>query len=46
LRRRVQMSKLLNVNKNTSPSPQVIDRSTKSVTIYRAATPSTVIVKR
>ena len=46
LRRRVQMSKLLNVNKKTSPSPQVIDSSTKSVTIYRAATPSTVIVKR
>ena len=46
LRRRVQMSKLLNANKKTSPSPRVIDSSTKSVTIYRAATPSTVIVKR
>ena len=46
LRRRIQMSKLLNGNKKTSPSPRVIDRSTKSVTIYRAATPSTVIVKR
>jgi pilus assembly protein CpaB len=46
LRRRVQMSKLLNVNKKTSPRPRVIDSSTKSVTIYRAATPSTVIVKR
>ena len=46
LRRRIQMSKLLNANKKTSPSPRVIDSSTKSVTIYRAATPSTVIVKR
>ena len=47
LRRRIQLSRYLNVGKKTAPAIKVIESDkTKSVTIYRATSPSTVIVKR
>ena len=47
LRRRIQLSRFLNVGKKTAPAAKVIEsENTKSVTIYRATTPSKVIVKR
>jgi hypothetical protein len=47
LRRRIQLSRFLNVGKKTAPAAKVIEsENTNSVTIYRATTPSTVIVKR
>ena len=47
LRRRIQLSRFLNVGKKTVPAVNAIEsKNTKSVTIYRATSPSTVIVTR